>query len=140
MHHRDRRDQASRRSHRDRRQQHRIADQELPFRGRQNSFARLKRSCMSNALPFSGLGAAKPALRFYADASAATRSAATACSAAHSRCTSKNTPSHSVRNVLLSLTRARSPIAGQPARRSAHDIEIVVTIFPFSPMSVGAQR
>jgi hypothetical protein len=27
-----------------------------------------------NALPFSGLGAAKPALRFYADASAATRS------------------------------------------------------------------
>jgi hypothetical protein len=31
-----------------------------------------------NALPFSGLGAAKPALRFYADASAATRSAATA--------------------------------------------------------------
>src|SRR5450631_249755 len=33
-----------------------------------------------NALPFSGLGAAKPALRFYADASAATRSA-TACSA-----------------------------------------------------------
>jgi hypothetical protein len=36
----------------------------------------------SNALPFSGLGAAKPAFRFYADASAATRSAATACSAA----------------------------------------------------------
>jgi hypothetical protein len=36
----------------------------------------------SNALPFSGLGAAKPTLRFYADASAATRSAATACWAA----------------------------------------------------------
>jgi hypothetical protein len=33
-------------------------------------------------LPFSGLGAAKPTLRFYADASAATRSAATACSTA----------------------------------------------------------
>ena len=33
----------------------------------------------SNALPFSGLGAAKLAPRFYADASAATRSAATAC-------------------------------------------------------------
>jgi len=29
---------------------------------------------LSNGLPFSGLGAAKPALRFYADASAATRS------------------------------------------------------------------
>ena len=34
---------------------------------------------LANALPFSGLGAAKPAPRFYADASAATRSAATAC-------------------------------------------------------------
>ena len=32
----------------------------------------------SNDLPFSGLGAAKPVPRFYADASAATRSAATA--------------------------------------------------------------
>ena len=31
-----------------------------------------------NALPFSGLGAAKPTSRFYADVSAATRSAATA--------------------------------------------------------------
>jgi hypothetical protein len=39
--------------------------------------------CPHNALPFSGLGAAKPALPFYADASAATRSAATACWAAH---------------------------------------------------------
>jgi hypothetical protein len=29
---------------------------------------------LPNALPFSGLGAAKPALRFYADTSAATRS------------------------------------------------------------------
>jgi hypothetical protein len=37
---------------------------------------------LSNALPFSGLGAAKPAPQSYADASAATRSAATACSAA----------------------------------------------------------
>jgi hypothetical protein len=39
---------------------------------------------LPNALPFSGLGAAKPALRFYADAAAATRSvsAATACSTA----------------------------------------------------------
>ena len=35
---------------------------------------------LPNDLPFSGLGAAKPALRVYADASAATRSAATACS------------------------------------------------------------
>ena len=35
-----------------------------------------------NGSPFSGLGAAEPARRFYADASAATRSAATACSTA----------------------------------------------------------
>jgi hypothetical protein len=41
-----------------------------------------RRESLANALPFSGLGAAKPALRFYADASAATRSAATACSTA----------------------------------------------------------
>jgi hypothetical protein len=32
----------------------------------------------ANALPFGGLGPAKPAPRYYADASAATRSAATA--------------------------------------------------------------
>ena len=37
---------------------------------------------LSNVLPFSGLGAAKPAPRFYAKAPAATRSAATACSTA----------------------------------------------------------
>jgi hypothetical protein len=35
-------------------------------------------------MPFSGLGAAKSALRFYANVSAATRSAATACSTASS--------------------------------------------------------
>jgi hypothetical protein len=38
--------------------------------------------CPPNALPFSGLGAANPAQRSYAEASAATRSAATACSTA----------------------------------------------------------
>jgi len=44
-------------------------------------FATISRG-RANALPFSGLGAAKPAPRFYADAAAATRSAATACSTA----------------------------------------------------------
>jgi hypothetical protein len=44
---------------------------------------------LSNDLPFSGLGAAKPAPRFYADASAATRSAATACSTAASQAKQK---------------------------------------------------
>jgi len=34
----------------------------------------LKDPCLPNGLPFSGLGSAKPAPRFYADAAAATRS------------------------------------------------------------------
>jgi len=54
-------------------------------RGCQSSERPTPRSRLSNALPFSGLGAAKPARRFYADASAATRSAATACSTASHR-------------------------------------------------------
>jgi len=55
-----------------------------------------------NALPFSGLGAAKLALRVYADASAATRSAATACSTAASRAKQRRQTGCRIRAVLNS--------------------------------------
>ena len=54
----------------------------LPLLWHDANYRRRQQQRPPNALPFSGLGAAKPALRFYADASAATKSAATACSPA----------------------------------------------------------
>jgi cytochrome c2 len=63
----------------------------------------------SNALPFSGLGAAKPASRFYADASAATTSAATACWTAYGFATFAQRPSEPLENTVLNFHPFENP-------------------------------
>ena len=63
----------------------------------------------SNALPFSGVGAAKPALRFYADVPAATTSAATACWTAYGFATFVQRPSEPLENTVLNFHPFENP-------------------------------